>query len=75
MSCPAQGRTFMAGDDLGAMHDDPPAAAHELIAGVRAGIRIFIRRAVPVIARPHGAVARSAPGLALACDLGAPRVA
>ena len=63
------GPAFGAGGDLGAMREDPPTVAGQLISSLHESIRLLTSLDAPVIARLHGAVAGGSLSLALACDL------
>jgi len=64
-----EGRAFMAGGDVAAMHADPVGTPPELIAGVHGGLRLLAGMDAPVVAEVQGAVAGGGLGLALSCDL------
>jgi 2-(1,2-epoxy-1,2-dihydrophenyl)acetyl-CoA isomerase len=61
----AEGRAFMAGGDIAAMHTDPVAVAGELIAGMHGGLRLLAQIDAPVVASVQGAVAGGGLGMVL----------
>ena len=63
-----EGRAFMAGGDLGAMHADV-SVVPDIIANMHAGLLRLAELSAPVIASVHGQVAGGGFGVALACDL------
>lgn len=65
----SEGRAFMAGGDLVEMLAAPEQAAHELMSGMHAGIRLLASLNAPVVCAVHGAVAGGGLGLMMACDL------
>ncbi|VWX61856.1 Enoyl-CoA hydratase [Burkholderiales bacterium 8X] len=64
-----EGRAFMAGGDVAAMHADPQGASALLIEGMHGGMRVLDSLATPIIASVHGAVAGGGMGVMLQADL------
>ncbi|CAN7780490.1 enoyl-CoA hydratase-related protein [Variovorax sp. LjRoot84] len=60
-----EGRAFMAGGDIAAMHGDPIRTADRLISSMHVGLRRLAHLDAPVIASVQGAVAGGGLGLLL----------